>query len=375
MTFCLCMVAFSSKTMAQDFNYTDASGVVYTFEPTTREGVDIVKLRAFTLPSSVTKWVMPETVTNSGTTYRFTDIPDYTWDEYNLKSSTLLEIVFPNNMTYAGGAVTNVTFPQLHKVTFGTNMSSQFTDFLSVPLDTIIFLGTGIIWGTASKPELYNAFEGCPATTKIFIPCGTMNAFTAAFASQYTTWDEDNGWTVANFIESPCLNTLTVLSSDVSKGHAYSFAGCGFVTTTPDNTSANHSGAITLLALPKGGNVFVGWSDGNPDNPRTVNVTSDVTYTAQFATCTNTAIESISAQPSGITVNPNPVENLLNVALDHDVRGGTLTVFNMSGTVVSNQAINGTSAQINLSGFAAGTYILRLVENGKASAGVKVVKK
>jgi uncharacterized repeat protein (TIGR02543 family) len=172
-----------------------------------------------------------------------------------------------------------------------------------------------------------------------------------------------------------CPSILTVLSSDVSKGHAYSFAGCGFVTTTPDNTSANHSGAITLLALPKGGNVFVGWNDGNLDNPRTVNVTSDVTYTAQFATCTNTANERISAQASGISVYPNPVENFLNVELDHEVRGGTLAVFNMSGKVVSNRAINGTSAQIKLSGFAAGTYILRLLENGKASAEVKVVKK
>jgi hypothetical protein len=282
--------------MAQDFNYIDASGVNYTFEPTIREGVDIVKLKTFTLPSSVTKWVMPETVTNNNVTYRFTDITAYAWDQYNLLSATLKEIVFPNSMTHAGGRVSSVTFPQLHKVTFGTNVKDEFTEFVSIALDTLVFLGTGVIWDDSyGGTELYNAFEDCPSTTKIFIPCGTMQQFLTAFASQYTTWDEKNGWTTANFIESPCLNTLTVLSSDVSKGDAYSFAGCGFVTTTPTNTQANHSGSITLLALPRGGNVFLGWNDGNLENPRVINVTSDVTYTANFATCTETGIQSVGA--------------------------------------------------------------------------------
>lgn len=39
---------------------------------------------------------------------------------------------------------------------------------------------------------------------------------------------------------------------------------------------------VTLTATPKKGCTFVGWSDGNTDNPRTVTVEGDATYIAQF---------------------------------------------------------------------------------------------
>ena len=38
----------------------------------------------------------------------------------------------------------------------------------------------------------------------------------------------------------------------------------------------------TLTATPKKGCTFIGWSDGNTDNPRTVTVGGDATYIAQF---------------------------------------------------------------------------------------------
>ncbi len=39
----------------------------------------------------------------------------------------------------------------------------------------------------------------------------------------------------------------------------------------------------TLTATPKSGCTFVGWSDGNTDNPRTVTVSGEASYIAQFA--------------------------------------------------------------------------------------------
>ena len=39
---------------------------------------------------------------------------------------------------------------------------------------------------------------------------------------------------------------------------------------------------VTLTATPKTGCTFVGWSDGNSDNPRTVTVSADSTFIAQF---------------------------------------------------------------------------------------------
>ncbi|MDR3338703.1 MAG: T9SS type A sorting domain-containing protein [Candidatus Symbiothrix sp.] len=366
----LAAIALSSSAMAQEFNYTDASGVNCTYEISPYNGIDGVNLKSVnSFPTSVTKWVLPETIVNNGTTYRLFRIGAYAISAYDLLSSSLREIVFPKYMFYNDIDITPVTFPALHKVTFGED-ASLFPD-CTVPFDTIVFLGTGVIFWDGS---LYNVFENCPATTKIIIPCGTMSQFLTAFANPYTRWNEYNGWTTANFEEAECLNTLTVLSIDVAKGDAYSFAGCGFVTTTPVNTSANHSGAITLLALPKGGLVFTGWNDGNLDNPRTVNVTADITYTAQFATCNSSAIEAVSAQLSGISIYPNPIENTLHVIADREIRNGTLTLFDMTGKLVARQEMRGSQAVINTQSLGKGVYILRLTEDGKASAGIKVVK-
>jgi uncharacterized repeat protein (TIGR02543 family) len=158
-------------------------------------------------------------------------------------------------------------------------------------------------------------------------------------------------------------------------GNAISTTGSGtLTTTTPDNTTTTFSGAATLYALPKGGKTFVGWADGNTDNPRVVNVTENVTYTANFATCENTGIGETRSTSTGIQVFPNPANNTLNVLLEKNVNNGTITLFDINGKLVLSQAINGNSAQINLSALTAGNYIVRLVENGTATDGVPMIK-
>jgi hypothetical protein len=188
-------------------------------------------------------------------------------------------------------------------------------------------------------------------------------------------WNKNNRWSSANnLFEAECLNTLTVLSSDVNLGNAISMSGGStLTTTTPNSTSTTFSGTATLYVLPRANKVFTGWSDGNVDNPRTVTVSSETTFTANFATCENVGIVETGRAPS-LQVYPNPTNNTLNVELERFVNNGTLTLFDMSGKLVLSQSLNGNSAQINLSALTAGNYILRLVENGTASAGVQVIK-
>lgn len=62
------------------------------------------------------------------------------------------------------------------------------------------------------------------------------------------------------------------------------------VTATCDANRGSVSGGgefpngyvATLTATPKSGCTFIGWSDGNTDNPRSVTVNGEATYTAQF---------------------------------------------------------------------------------------------
>ena len=380
----ICLAAFTAnQALAQTYNHTDASGVSWTYSlmGSSDDEVNIVKVT--NLPPTVTKWVIPDVIIHNGTQTRkvtftgasiFQDLP---------LNTTLREIVFPKYLITlqiegmeVGNASTKVS--NLHKITLGEAFTGGGSYmFNGQPLDTIIFKGGVPIYLGS------NSFSYCPAHTKIIVPCGTMEAFRNHFASdQQYRWQEERWgypegavtWTTANFVEAECLNTLTVLSSDVSLGNAISTSGCGtLTTTTPDNTTATFSGTATLYALAKKDKVFTGWADGNVDNPRTVSVSSDTTFTANFATCTETGIRSAQAA-APLKVYPNPANSTLYVESENWINNGTLTLFDMSGKVVLSQAVNGNSAQINMSSLTAGNYILRLVENGTASAGVQVIK-
>ena len=387
----LSAAALTGKTMAQTFDYTDASGVTCTYSPTTQNGIDVVHLTTLVdFPATVTKWVLPEMVTHSGTTYRLTRVGAYIYQEpYHLNmviGSGLTDIVCPKYLQAFDSPLSNwngqYLFPNLRKITFGEDMSIPMPDCEYLPLETVIFLGKKIIFDVGNGAVLGgdgSTFDNCPADTKIIIPCGTLNDFLTAFANPYTYW---NSWTAANFEEAECLITLTVLSSNAALGNAMSLNSDLLLTTTipanPNRTTVQFSGVAQLLALPKAGNVFVGWNDGNTDNPRTVNVTADATYTAIFAECEtsggSTKTSAGEMQTSHMQVFPNPTVNILQVQFETPVRNGILTLYDMNGKTVLSQSASGEAAQINLSSLSAGSYILRLVENGVTSTGIKVIK-
>ncbi|MBQ8721614.1 MAG: hypothetical protein IJY67_05655 [Paludibacteraceae bacterium] len=52
--------------------------------------------------------------------------------------------------------------------------------------------------------------------------------------------------------------------------------------TVSGDSTYNHGATATLTATPNDGYKFVKWDDGNTDNPRTITVTKDTTYTATF---------------------------------------------------------------------------------------------
>ena len=55
---------------------------------------------------------------------------------------------------------------------------------------------------------------------------------------------------------------------------------------------------IEIGATPSPSARFVSWDDGNTDNPRTITVTGDVTYTARFEALPNYTITVVSANPT-----------------------------------------------------------------------------
>ncbi len=106
---------------------------------------------------------------------------------------------------------------------------------------------------------------------KIYIPCGTKDAYQAA-----ANWSS-----FTNYIET-LFYILTITAQDEAMGSIRIIQEA----TCTDNTAV-------IEATANEGYRFVQWSDGNTDNPRTLIVDEDLTLTAQFVSLT--AINNTSA--------------------------------------------------------------------------------
>jgi hypothetical protein len=93
---------------------------------------------------------------------------------------------------------------------------------------------------------------------KCSIPCGTLDAY------EKSQWDSY----MHDFIEET-IYSLTLSSGNPSSGVAK-------LVSRPDCTSA------IITAIPNEGCKFVKWSDGNTQATRYLELTGDVTLTAEF---------------------------------------------------------------------------------------------
>lgn len=79
---------------------------------------------------------------------------------------------------------------------------------------------------------------------------------------------------------------------------AFSFLGLwATAKAEPINQEVNCGATVQLSATPKQGYEFDQWSDGNKENPRTVEVTEAKEFTAQFKTSTATGIGEAQQAP------------------------------------------------------------------------------
>lgn len=123
------------------------------------------------------------------------------------------------------------------------------------------------ITSLAEEPPVANAdvFLDSPKTIPVNVPCGKVSPYRNAA-----------GWSDFNNIQeaSGCPRTVTATSADETMG-----------TVSGGGTYTNGATA-TLTATPNVGYHFVQWNDGNHDNPRSLTVTHDTTFTASFAPTT-----------------------------------------------------------------------------------------
>ncbi len=89
----------------------------------------------------------------------------------------------------------------------------------------------------------------------------------------------------------------------------------------------------------------------------------------------NNALEEVLGSESfslqNLSVYPNPVNDVLNIAYTEDI--SDVTLINMLGQMVLSQKVNAATAEINTSGLQNGNYILK-VTTAKGAASIKIVK-
>ena len=259
---------------------------------------------AFSSCTSLTAITIPNSVTSieSGTFFSCTG---------------LTEVTIPNSVTSIGSRAF-FSCTGLKKVTIGNSVKSigneAFPHCTSLTAITIPNSVTSIESGTFSSCTSLTAITIPNSVTSIgdetFYNCRSLEHVTskAMMPPQIwvTTFDD---YAMTLYVPAGCkskyaeaeywnnftdiretgvvLYTVTANATDETMGYV---TGGG---EYPQGSTA------TLVAIPFGQNYFVRWNDGNTDNPRTITVTGDMTFTAEFAPA-GSAVETLGNGERGI---------------------------------------------------------------------------
>ena len=126
----------------------------------------------------------------------------------------------------------------------------------------------------------------------------------------------NTGYIFSHWSDGLTTNPRTITVNGDANYTAYFINGGGGTTYTVTVVSENpllgsvsgggtyaSGSVIQISATPSPNARFVSWDDGNADNPRTIVVTGDVTYTARFEVLPSYTITVVSANPAMGTVD------------------------------------------------------------------------
>ena len=301
------------------------------------------------------------------------------------RCTSLTEVTIPNSVTTIGG-LAFYSCTGLQKVTIGNSVKSigdkafYFCNGLtevSIP-NSVTSIGSGtfedctglktVTIGNSVKSIGSWAFSSCTSLTAITIPNSVTSIESGTFYNcrslehvtskammppqiWVTTFDD---YAMPLYVPAGCkskyaeaeywnnftdiretgvvLYTVTANATDETMGYV---TGGG---EYPQGSTA------TLVAIPFGQNYFVRWNDGNTDNPRTITVTGDMTFTAEFAPA-GSAVETLENGERGIYATGRTL---------HVENGGEYyRVYTAAGRLV----YTGNDSSVTLS--APGMYIVR----------------
>ncbi|WP_410059193.1 leucine-rich repeat domain-containing protein, partial [Barnesiella intestinihominis] len=249
----------------------------------------------------------------------------------------LTKVTIPNSVTEIGSGafdsctgLTTMTIP--NSVIFIG--SSAFADCTGL---TTVTMGNSVL--SIEDKAFYNCKSLDHVTSKAMLP---PRIWATTFDDYAMPLYVPNGcksrysgaeyWRNFTDIREATLYKVTANATDETMGYV---TGAG---EYPKGSTA------TLVAVPFGQNYFVRWNDGNTDNPRTITVTGDMTFTAEFAPA-GSAVETLENGERGIYATGRTL---------HVENGGeSYRVYTAAGRLV----YTGNDSSVTLS--APGMYIVR----------------
>ena len=284
-------------------------------------------LTSVTIPSSVTSIgeyafsncnMISVTLPNS-----ITSISNGTFDG----CSRLASLTIPNSITSIGNSAFN-SCSGIRNLIIGREVAS---------IGSSAFEGCSGIITMKVKAEYppnvgAGCFNGVSTSAIVKVPCNSEPYYNAA---QY--------WNQFTNIQGDFEYEITVSSSNSTMGN---------VTVTQEPSCTNSTAII--MATANSGYRFLQWNDGNTDNPRTVTVTGDVTYTASFTSLTDIEENSVSE----IALFPNPANDILNITSSETI--SEIEIVNVMGQVVKRIEVNADNAVCDVNELKAGVYMVRI---------------
>ena len=326
--------------------------------------------------------VIPSSVTNNGTIYSVTSIGNDAFEN----CSGLTSVTIPNSVTSIGewafwecSGLTSVTIPN-SVTSIGESAFSWCSSLTSVTIpNSVTSIGefafswcsslTSVTIGNSVTSIGYGAFYGCNGLTSII-----SSAVVPPVIGNYVFPNPNN----CN-VTVPCGSLLFYMVSSWYNYFSYRITeGLSFDLSVAANDDSFGSVSVetlscnvrTLTATPSSCKSFVAWNDGNTDNPRTVTITSDTSFTAIFESgeISNNDITAAICQGETYTENGFNVseagvytQNLQTINGCDSVVTLTLTVnpvysFTIDATINQGETYHGNGFEVS----EAGTYTQNL---------------